>query len=181
MSRIGNKPITVPKGVKVTIENRVVVIEGAKGKLEFGFAPSIEVVYDEAAAVITVSRKNDERQNRAFHGLTRAMIQNMVKGVTDGYEKSLELQGVGYVCAVQNGELQLRVGMANELHVQIPSWLTVTCPDTTHVLIKGIDKQKVTQFAAEVRAMRPAEVYKGKGIRYTGENVRRKQGKVMAK
>jgi large subunit ribosomal protein L6 len=118
---------------------------------------------------------------RAFHGLTRALLQNMMLGVTQGYEKKLELQGVGYIAAIQNNELQLRVGLANELAKKIPEGLTVTCPDQQHVHVKGSDKQQVGQFAAEVRALRKAEPYKGKGIRYEGEQVRRKQGKVMAK
>ena len=130
---------------------------------------------------VIVDRADDERQSRAFHGLTRAMINNMVIGVTAGYEKRLELVGVGYIAAVQNNTLQLRVGMANELQIPIPEGLSVTCPDQTHVLITGIDKQQVTQFAAATRAKRPVEPYKGKGIRYQGENVRRKQGKVVAK
>ena len=181
MSRIGNKPVSVPAGVKVTVAPDLVTVEGPKGKLDFPVASFITVEYDEAAQVLRVSRANDERQSRAFHGLTRAMLQNMVIGVTAGYEKRLELVGVGYIAAVQNNVLQLRVGMANELQVPIPADLKVTCPDQTHVLITGIDKQKVSQFAASTRALREPEPYKGKGIRYQGENVRRKQGKVMAK
>jgi len=128
-----------------------------------------------------VTRGCDERLARSLHGLTRALVRNMIEGVTKGYEKKLEIVGVGYIAAVQNGELQLRVGLANELLKPIPNGLTVTCPDQTHVLVKGIDKQLVGQFAAEVRALRKPEPYKGKGIRYDGAAVRRKQGKVMAK
>ncbi|MDO4551269.1 MAG: 50S ribosomal protein L6 [Planctomycetia bacterium] len=181
MSRIGNKPITLPQGVKTTITEDLIVVEGPKGKLEFPIAAWIKVSLDEEKNVVNITRANDERKSRAFHGLTRAMINNMVIGVTSGYEKRLELVGVGYVAAVQNQVLQLRVGMATEVQVPIPAGLTVTCPDQTHVLIQGIDKQQVTHFAAAVRAKRPPEPYKGKGIRYQGENVRRKQGKVMAK
>ena len=121
------------------------------------------------------------QRRRALHGLTRSLVQNLIVGVTQGYERKLEIVGVGYIATVQNGVLQLRVGLANELQVPIPADLKVTCPDQQHVLIKGIDKQKVTQFAAHVRALRKPEPYKGKGIRYDGEVVRRKQGKVMAK
>lgn len=179
MSRIGKKPITVPAGVTVTIADSKVTVEGPKGKLEFPVASFITVTVEDGA--VKVDRANDERQSRAFHGLTRAMINNMVIGVTAGYEKRLELVGVGYVAAIQNNQLEMRVGMANELKIPIPAGLQVTCPDQTHVLITGIDKQQVTQFAASTRALRPVEPYKGKGIRYQGENVRRKQGKVVAK
>ncbi len=179
MSRIGKKPITVPAGVTVTVADSKVTVEGPKGKLEFPVASFITVAVEDGA--IKVDRANDERQSRAFHGLTRAMINNMVIGVTAGYEKRLELVGVGYVAAIQNNQLEMRVGMANELKIPIPAGLQVTCPDQTHVLITGIDKQQVTQFAASTRALRPVEPYKGKGIRYQGENVRRKQGKVVAK
>ncbi len=179
MSRIGKKPVFVPAGVTVTAEASKVTVEGPKGKLEFPVASFITVAV--ADGKVTVERADDERQSRAFHGLTRAMIQNMVVGVTAGYEKRLELVGVGYIAAVQNNTLQLRVGMANELQIPVPEGLKVTCPDQTHVLITGIDKQQVSQFAASTRAKRPVEPYKGKGIRYQGENVRRKQGKVVAK
>ena len=181
MSRIGNKPVEVPKGVKVSVAESTVAVEGPLGKLEFTHRPEVSVNYDEGAKTVNVSRINDQRESRAFHGLTRALLQNMMVGVTQGYEKKLELQGVGYIAAIQNNELQLRVGLANELQKPIPEGLEVTCPDQQHVHVKGIDKQKVGQFAAEVRALRKAEPYKGKGIRYEGEAVRRKQGKVMAK
>lgn len=181
MSRIGKKPVPIPAGVKATITDSLTVIEGPKGKLEFPIAPWIKVELAEGGSQLVVTRTKDDREGRAFHGLTRAMLQNMVVGVTAGYEKRLELVGVGYIAAIQKGVLQLRVGMANELQIPIPEDLKITCPDQTHVLIVGIDKQKVSQFAAYVRAMRPPEPYKGKGIRYQGENVRRKQGKVMAK
>lgn len=181
MSRIGNKPVAVPNGVKVSIADSTVTVEGPLGKLDLTHRPEVSVSYDDEAKAVAVTRVNDERASRAFHGLTRALLQNMMVGVTQGYEKKLELQGVGYIAAIQNNELQLRVGLANELHKAIPEGLDVTCPDQQHVLVKGIDKQKVGQFAAEVRALRKAEPYKGKGIRYEGEAVRRKQGKVMAK
>jgi len=181
MSRIGNKPVEVPSGVKVAVADGVVTVEGKLGKLDLTLRPEISVEVDDEGKAIIVRRVNDGRNARAFHGLTRALLQNMVIGVTQGYEKKLELQGVGYIAAIQNNELQLRVGLANELAKPIPQGLDVTCPDQQHIHVKGIDKQQVGQFAAEVRALRKAEPYKGKGIRYEGEQVRRKQGKVMAK
>ena len=181
MSRIGKKPVAVPANVKVAVNARVVSAEGPKGKLEWEFRPEIIVEHDAAAKTLTVSRGSDERLARALHGLTRAVLQNMMVGVTQGYEKRLELVGVGYIAALQGQTLQLRVGMANELQVPIPDGLKVACPDQQHVVIQGIDKQLVGQFAAEVRALRKPEPYKGKGIRYLGEQVRRKQGKAMVK
>ncbi len=177
MSRIGKKPVAIPAGVKVNVAQREITVEGKLGKLVWSHRPEIEVTVDEGEKTVVVSRKNDERQDRAYHGLTRAIIQNMVVGVTEGYEKRLEIQGVGYLGAVQGDVLQLRVGFANEVHKKIPAGITVTCPDQTHVVIKGIDKQKVGQFAAEARAVRKPEPYKGKGVRYEGEQVRRKAGK----
>ena len=143
--------------------------------------PEISAKYDEQNKQVIVTREGDTRMARALHGLSRALIQNMVVGVSKGYEKKLEIVGVGYLAAVQNNELQLRVGYANEVHLPIPEGLNVTCPDQTHIVVKGSDKQMVGQFAAEVRAVRKPEPYKGKGIRYDGEMVRRKAGKAMAK
>ncbi len=181
MSRIGKKPVPVPDGVKVQISGQVVAVEGPLGKLQWEHRAEISTAYDQQAAVIVVSRDDDERQSRALHGLTRALIQNMVVGVTQGYERRLEIHGVGYLAAVQNNVLQLRVGLANELQVPIPQGIDVTVPDQQHIVVRGIDKQAVGQFAAEVRALRKPEPYKGKGIRYMGEQVRRKQGKAMVK
>jgi large subunit ribosomal protein L6 len=176
MSRIGKKPIPVPAGVKVNVgSNRAVTVEGKLGKLEYTHRPEITVKVDGNAVVC--SRDSEEREVRAYHGLTRALINNMLVGVAEGYEKKLEIQGVGYLAAVQKDVLQLRVGFANEVHKKIPKGLTVTCPDQTHIVIKGTDKQLVGEFAAEVRAVRKPEPYKGKGIRYEGEQVRRKAGK----
>jgi large subunit ribosomal protein L6 len=181
MSRIGKQPVVVPSGVKVALAEGHVSIEGPAGTLAWEYRPEMTVEYDEAAKQITVARKDDSRTARALHGLTRALVQNMIVGVTKGYEKKLEIVGVGYLAAVQKGELQLRVGFANEVHLPIPKGLTVTCPDQTHVVIKGPDKQMVGQFAAEARAVRKPEPYKGKGIRYENEVVRRKAGKAMTK
>jgi large subunit ribosomal protein L6 len=175
MSRIGKKPIPVPSGVKVNVANRAVTVEGKLGKLEYTHRPEITVKIDGSSVIC--SRDSEEREVRAYHGLTRALINNMLIGVAEGYEKKLEIQGVGYLGAVQGSTLQLRVGFANEVHKKIPKGLTVTCPDQTHIVIKGTDKQLVGEFAAEVRAVRKPEPYKGKGIRYEGEQVRRKAGK----
>ncbi len=181
MSRIGKKPVEVPDKVKVSLADRNITIEGPMGKLQWEHRPELTVSYDDKAKVIVVDRQDDQRQSRAFHGLTRALIQNMVVGVTEGYERRLEIHGVGYLAAIQDQVLQLRVGLANELQVPIPEGLDVTVPDQQHIIVRGIDKQKVGQFAAEVRALRKPEPYKGKGIRYYGEQVRRKQGKAMVK
>lgn len=181
MSRIGKKPVAVPGNVKVAVAGGKINVEGPLGKLSLDHRPEITVVHDAAAKQIVVQRGSDERLPRALHGLTRALIQNMVDGVTKGYEKRLEVVGVGYLAAVQGKKLQLRVGFAHEVHLDIPDGLTVTCPDQTHIVIKGIDKQLVGQFAAEVRSSRKPEPYKGKGVRYDGEQVRRKAGKAMAK
>jgi large subunit ribosomal protein L6 len=181
MSRIGKAPVQIPKGVKVALEAGTLKVEGPLGKLEQRPHQAISVAIDQAAGAVTVSRADDNRQSRALHGLTRALVANMVEGVSKGYEKKLEIVGVGYIAAVLKDTLQLRVGFANELQVPIPSGLTVTCPDQTHIVIKGIDKQLVGQFAAEVRARRKPEPYKGKGIRYENEQVRRKAGKAVTK
>jgi large subunit ribosomal protein L6 len=177
MSRIGKKPVSIPDGVKVAVADRTVTVEGKLGKLAWTHRPEIEVEVDGGAGQVHCRRKREDRQSRALHGLTRAYIQNMVFGVSQGYEKRLEIHGVGYLGAVQGNTLQLRVGFANEVHKTIPASLQVTCPDQTHIVIKGTDKQQVGQFAAEVRSVRKPEPYKGKGIRYEGEQVRRKAGK----
>ena len=177
MSRIGNKPIPIPAGVKVSVSGNTVTVENSGKKLDFTHRPEVSVKVDEEAKSVTVERSGNNREARAFHGLTRSLINNMVIGVTKGYEKKLEVVGVGYVAVVQNNELQLRVGYANEIHKPIPAGLEVTCPDQTHIVVKGADKQMVGQFAAEVRAARKPEPYKGKGIRYDGEQIKLKPGK----
>ncbi len=181
MSRIGKLPVPLPDGVRVAVEGRRLTIGGPLGELAFEHRPEVEVEHDPEGKRLLVRRLAETRQGRAFHGLTRALLKNMVAGVTAGYEKRLELVGVGYIAAVQEGRLELRVGLANELRKPIPDGLSVTCPDQQHVVVRGIDKQLVSQFAAEVRALRKPEPYKGKGIRYQGEAVRRKQGKAMTK
>jgi len=177
MSRIGKKPVTIPSGVKVNVANQEITVEGKLGKLVWSHRPEVVVAVGADAKEVVVTRQKDDREGRALHGLTRALIQNMVVGVSEGYEKKLEIHGVGYLAAVDGDILQLRVGFANEIHKKIPAGLEVTCPDQTHVVIKGIDKQKVGQFAAEARAVRKPEPYKGKGVHYQGEQIRRKAGK----
>jgi large subunit ribosomal protein L6 len=181
MSRIGKQPVAVPGNVKIGLADNNIQVEGPLGKLSWDLRPEITATFDEGKKQLIIGRKGDTRLARALHGLSRAVIQNMVVGVTKGYEKKLEIVGVGYLAAVQKGHLQLRVGYANEVHLPIPQGLNVTCPDQTHVVIKGSDKQMVGQFAAEVRAVRKPEPYKGKGVRYDGEVVRRKAGKAMTK
>ncbi len=177
MSRIGKKPVPVPATVKVTVTGRRVDVEGPKGKLSFEHRPEVKVELSEDGRELVVTRRDDERLARSLHGLTRSILENMVVGVESGYEKRLEIVGVGYLGAVQGKELQLRVGFANEIRKRIPDGLEVTCPDQTHIVIRGCDKQRVGQFAAEVRAVRKPEPYKGKGIRYQGEQVKIKPGK----
>ncbi len=177
MSRIGKKPVAILDGVKVAVNNRLIQVEGPAGKLQFEHRPEINVEVDDGGKSVSVSRDSDDRTARELHGLTRALVNNMILGVKTGYEKRLEIVGVGYLAAIKGKTLQLRVGFANELQRPIPEGLDVTCPDQTHVVIKGCDKQMVGQFAAEIRSLRKPEPYKGKGIRYQGEVVKLKAGK----
>ncbi|MBM3999432.1 MAG: 50S ribosomal protein L6 [Planctomycetes bacterium] len=176
MSRIGKKAVPVPAGVTVAVEGRTFRAEGPKGKLSWEHRPEVAVEIDGGRRIV-VRRMAEDRTSRALHGLTRSIVRNMVQGVVDGYEKRLEIIGVGYLAAVQGKTLQLRVGYANEVHLPIPPTLEVACPDQTHVVVKGCDKQLVGQFAAAVRSVRKPEPYKGKGIRYQGEHVKIKPGK----
>jgi large subunit ribosomal protein L6 len=177
MSRIGSQPVAIPADVKVSVVGAKVAVEGPKGKLEREFRPEVGITLDSDSNQVKVEAKGDGRIARSLHGLTRALVQNMVVGVKDGFEKKLEIVGVGYLAAVQGDELQMRVGYANEIKKAIPQGLTVTCPDQNHVVVQGCDKQLVGQFAAEVRAVRKPEPYKGKGVRYVGEQVKIKPGK----
>jgi large subunit ribosomal protein L6 len=181
MSRIGKKPIAIPSGVKIDVKDRLITVEGALGKLTYDHRPEIKVEVNDSGNEVVCTRDGDERASRAYHGLTRSLVANMIEGVTKGYEKKLEIHGVGYLGAIAGDILQLRVGFANEVHKQIPGDLDVKCPDQTHIVIKGTSKQRVGQFAAEVRAVRKPEPYKGKGIRYEGEQIRRKAGKTAGK
>ena len=177
MSRIGKKPIALPDGVKVVVDGRQVAVEGPKGKLEQTCRPEVQVRLEDDPRQIVVEASDSDRMARAYHGLTRALLQNMVIGVTEGYQKRLEIVGVGYIASIQGDILSLRVGYANEVKKKIPAGLNVTCPDQTHVVVQGCDKQQVGEFAAEVRAIRKPEPYKGKGVRYEGEYVKIKPGK----
>ena len=177
MSRIGKQPIAVPANVKVRIEGDNIFVEGPLGKLQQVFHRNMKVEFDEKAKAIRVVRPDDERQNRALHGLTRSLIANMVEGVTKGYEKRLKIEGIGYQAAAKQKGVELTVGYANRILKLPPDGVTVQVPDATTILVKGADKQKVGQFAAEIRAARKPEPYKGKGVRYENEQVRRKEGK----
>ena len=178
MSRVGNQPIPIPAGITAKVDGNTFHAEGPKGKLAFEFRSEVKVDVNDTDVI--VSRHKDDRFSKAFHDTTRALINNMIIGVKDGYEKKLELQGVGYVCNVSGKTLSLRVGLANELKMEIPVGLDVTCPDNTHIDVKGCDKQLVGKFAAEVRSLRKPEPYKGKGIRYFGEQVKIKPGKAAS-
>ena len=181
MSRLGKKPLPVPANVKFAVQGRNISIEGPKGKLQWEHRREVAVKFDEAKKQVVVERMNDERPARAYHGLTWALLKNMIQGAASGYEKKLEIVGVGYQAAIKGKTISLRVGLANELVRDIPTGLTVTCPDATHIVIQGADKQQVGQFAAELRSLRKPEPYKGKGIRYQGEYVKIKPGKAATK
>ncbi len=178
MSRIGKQPIAIPDKVKVNIAGTNVKVEGPKGKLEINHHPNMKVALD--GKTLTVTRPDDNRQNRALHGLTRALINNMVVGVTTGYEKKLKIEGVGFQAAMKGPAVELTVGYANRIVHTPPAGITVAVPDPTTIIVSGADKQMVGQFAAEVRASRKPEPYKGKGVRYENEVVRRKEGKSFA-
>lgn len=180
MSRIGRKPVAVPANVKVSLADSTIHVEGPKGKLQFTYRKEIGVDYDLDAKQVKVTRPDDERLNRALHGLTRSLIANMVEGVTTGYTKKLEIVGVGYQAQLKKANtVALQVGYANQVLLEAPAGVSVAVPDPTHIIISGADKQAVGQFAAVVRKVRPPEPYKGKGIRYEGETVRRKAGKAF--
>ena len=179
MSRIGKAPITVPAGVNVSVDGRNVSVKGPKGELKMTVAPTMKVELNEG--VITVSRPDDAKENRSLHGLTRTLINNMVVGVNDGFSKTLEVNGVGYRAAKEGKNLVLNVGYSHQVIMPEPEGIEVEVPNPNQIIIKGIDKQKVGQFAAEVRGKRPPEPYKGKGIKYDYEVVRRKEGKTGAK
>jgi large subunit ribosomal protein L6 len=174
VSRIGKQPIPIPSGVKVQVADGKVKVEGPKGKLELSYHRNMKV---EAGKEIKVTRPDDERINRSLHGLTRSLINNMIHGVTQGFEKKLKIEGIGYQARLDKKTLVLTVGYSHAVEMPPPEGVTVELPDPTTILIKGADKQKVGQYAAEVRKVRKPEPYKGKGIRYDNEQVRRKEGK----
>lgn len=177
MSRIGKQPVGFPAGVTVSVAGNQVRVEGAKGKLAFMLPAPIKATIDSAARSISFQRDGDAAQAKALHGLTRAIVRNMVQGVAEGYEKRLDIVGVGYQAKVDGKSLRLQVGFAHPVLKTIPVGLVVETPSAVKVIIKGADRQLVGQFAAEVRKVRPPEPYNGKGIRYEDERVRRKAGK----
>ena len=179
MSRIGKKPITVPAGVTVTVENNLVTVKGPKGELQRQISQTMKITLDNG--VLTVERPDDEKENRAMHGLSRTLINNMVEGVTKGFSKSLEIQGVGYRAAKQGNNINFTLGFSHPVVKEPPAGITFDVPAPNKIVVSGADKEKVGAVAAEIRNLRPPEPYKGKGIRYEGEHVRRKVGKAGAK
>ncbi|MEY3176549.1 MAG: ribosomal protein [Planctomycetota bacterium] len=177
MSRIGKKPVSVPASVKVEVNGSRVSVKGPAGELFISVHPTMAV--SAAPGSVTVSRPDDKRSSRALHGLTRSLIQNMVDGVVKPFEKKLEITGVGYNASLAAGKLTLQVGFANKITLVVPAGVKCEVPDATHVIVKSCDKQACGQFAAEIRSVRPPEPYKGKGIRYQDEHVRRKAGKAF--
>ena len=176
MSRIGRMPVTVPAGVDVKIDaENCVTVKGAKGTLTQKFNPNMKITVENG--VVTVERPDDEKQNRALHGLTRSIIANMVEGVTNGYSKKLEINGVGYRAAKQGKQLVLNIGYSHQVLIDETDGITFEVPDTNTVIVNGPDKQKVGQIASEIRGKRPPEPYLGKGIKYSDEHIRRKAGK----
>lgn len=175
MSRVGKAPIELPSGVEVTVDDDVVSVKGPKGDLSETLDPRISTSVDDG--VVTLTRVDDERETRALHGLSRALVNNMVIGVSEGYQKELTAVGVGYRAALKGQTLELQVGFSHPVTVEAPDGIEFEVPEPTKIFVRGIDKQLVGQVAANVRATRPPEPYKGKGIRYVDEYVRRKAGK----
>ena len=180
MSRIGRAPIAIPAGVEIKVEdNNVVTVKGPKGTLSQQFNANMAIAMDNG--VLTVSRPNDAKENRALHGLTRTLINNMVVGVTAGYKKELDVNGVGYRVAKEGNKLVMNLGFSHQVIMEEKDGITIEVPGPNKIIISGADKQKVGQFAAEVREKRPPEPYKGKGIKYVDEVIRRKAGKTGGK
>ena len=177
MSRIGKKPVVFPQGVKADLAGRKLTVQGPKGKLDINVHPRMKVVVSDKQA--EVSRPTNIRTDRALHGLTRSLIQNMVVGVTEGFKKELEIEGVGFKAQVKDKILNLVLGFTHPIDFNIPDGIEIKCPKPTQITVTGTDKQKVGQAAAEIRGYHEPEPYKGKGIHYVGEQIRRKQGKTV--
>ena len=175
MSRIGRKPINIPAGVTASVDNGVITVKGPKGTLDFGCNPAMTV--EIKGDVIEVTRPNDAKENRSLHGLTRTLIHNMVIGVTEGYSKTLEVNGVGYRVQKQGNKCVMNLGYSHQVIVEDTEDIKIEVPDPNKIIISGIDKRGVGQFAAEVREKRPPEPYKGRGIKYADEVIRRKEGR----
>jgi large subunit ribosomal protein L6 len=179
MSRIGKKPVPVPNGVTVTLNGNTISVKGPKGELSRKLHPDMQVAVENGN--VNVTRPSDEQNHRALHGLTRSLIANMVEGVTNGYRKQLEITGVGYKAEVKPFGLQLALGYSHPVEYRAPAGIKLSAPQPTAVVIEGADKEKVGQVAAEIRALRKPEPYKGKGVKYQGEQIRRKAGKAGGK
>jgi large subunit ribosomal protein L6 len=179
MSRIGNKAITIPSGVEISVaDGNEVTVKGPKGTLTRQFDPRMQIEQNDG--VVTVKRPNDEKHTKQLHGTTRALLHNMIVGVSDGFTKELQITGVGYRAAVQGNTLTLNVGYSHPVIFQVEEGLKVECPKQDQIIVSGIDKQRVGELAAEIRATRKPEPYQGKGIAYKGEHIRRKEGKTAA-
>ena len=180
MSRIGRAPIEIPAGVTVTVgEDNLVKVKGPKGELSRQISPEMKVTIDNG--VLTVERPSDDKMHRSLHGLSRTLINNMVVGVTEGYQKNLEIAGVGYRAQLKGNTLNLSLGFSHPVVVEPPQGIKFECPSANAITVSGIDKEVVGQIAAEIRSFREPEPYKGKGIKYAGEHIRRKEGKAGAK
>jgi large subunit ribosomal protein L6 len=175
MSRIGNAPITLPPGVSIEVNGTTVTVAGPKGTLSRSFSDRVAVAREDG--ILRVTRQDDQRQSRALHGLSRALLANMVAGVAEGFARELLMTGVGYRAALQGSVLELQVGFSHPVRLEAPEGIAFEVPDPTRIVVRGIDKEKVGQVAAEIRRVRPPEPYKGKGIRYSDEKIRRKAGK----
>jgi large subunit ribosomal protein L6 len=179
MSRIGKQPVVIPDGVKVSMKARTVTVESKNGRLDQWVDPVVEVEIADKDKEVRVTRKNELRRSRALHGLYRVLINNMVTGLTKGFVKSLDIVGVGYSAKLQGNTLVLQIGFCHPVEMPIPEGLSLELPKPVHIVVKGADKHMVGQFAANIRRVRPPEPYKGKGIRYTDEQVRRKERKTL--
>ena len=180
MSRIGKTPVSIPSGVTLEVKKESIEVVGPKGSLSFPLFPEVGVAIHEGEAQVHQTGEGSSKRAGAFHGLVRAHLANMVVGVTDGFQKALEIVGTGWNAKPQGSGIELQIGFCHPVQCDPPEGVTVSTPSNTEILIEGIDKQKVGQFAAEIRKVRPPEPYKGKGIRYKGEYVRRKAGKTLA-